>query len=263
MGASREYQVFAGLIEIFGGLLLLARRTAMLGALVSVAAMANVLALDIAYDASVKFLAGQIFLMTLFALAPFGTRLTKVFILNRETHSAQIRRLFQHTTADRIARAGGVVFAAWIVYSTFQIAEGQVTANERDRETPLYGIWEVEETARNGVPVPLLWTDATLWRRLVVQSSSAALIVLMSDSATRGLNAGRCSLRLDNVVQTVLFTPFPFSALTRPLTFTYVLPDRDHLVLHGRNGNSDVVMRLRRIDPSTYTLVGWKRSWRW
>jgi hypothetical protein len=39
MEASRPYQVFAGLIELVGGLLLLTRRTTMLGAFVSAAAM--------------------------------------------------------------------------------------------------------------------------------------------------------------------------------------------------------------------------------
>ena len=49
MGASRHYQVFAGFVEVVGGLLLLTRRTAILGAL-SDPDWVIVLALDIAYD---------------------------------------------------------------------------------------------------------------------------------------------------------------------------------------------------------------------
>lgn len=263
MGASREYQVFTGLVEVGAGLLLLVRRTAMLGALVSMAAMANVLALDIAYDAGVKFLAGQMFLMTLFILAPFATRLARVFVFGDETRSTWIGRLFQQATADRVARTVGLVFAAWIVYSTFQYAERQVIANENARHTPLYGIWNVEGIARNGVAVPLLWTDTTLWRRVVIQSTDAALIVPMSDSEARPPNAARYSYEIDGVAHTVRFTPFKFSGTTRPLTFAYLLPDRDHLVLDGRNGDEAIVVRLRRFDPSTYTLVGWRRSWWW
>jgi hypothetical protein len=138
-------------------------------------------------------------------------------------------------------------------------------ANESARRTPIYGIWNVEETTRNGVAVPLLWTDTTLWRRLVVQSTDAALLVPMSDSEARPPNVGkyRYSYELDSVAQTVRFTQFKFSGTMRQLTFAYFLPDRDHLVLNGRNGDDAVVVRLRRVDPSTYTLVGWERSWWW
>lgn len=48
MSQSRSYQVFTGVVEVAGGLLLLTRRTAMLGALVSMAALANVFMLDLA-----------------------------------------------------------------------------------------------------------------------------------------------------------------------------------------------------------------------
>ena len=57
---------------------------------------------------------------------------------------------------------------------------------------------------------------------------------------------------------------FAFSGTAQSLKFAYVLPDRDHLVLSGQSGERGaVVVRLRRIDPSTYTLVNWDRSWRW
>ena len=263
MGASREYQVFAGSVEVAAGMLLMTRRTAMLGALVSAAAMANVLALDIAYDVNAKFLAGQIFLASLFVLAPFLRRLVSIFILNHEKYAAPTWHLFREASADRVARSVGVLIAAWLVFSNFLAAESLVEARQRARKTPLYGIWEVEETSRGGVPIPPLWTDATLWRRLVIQDDSAALIVLMSDSAIRRLNSGRYSFQLDQVAQTILFTPFPFSGTTQPLNFTYVLRDSDQLVLNGRNPDSQIVMRLRRIDPSSYPLIGWKRSWRW
>ena len=127
MGASRHYQVFAGFVEVVGGLLLLTRRTAMLGALVSVAALGNVLALDIAYDVPVKFLAGQMFLMTLFVVAPFTKRLGAVFFLNQDTGPTPVRRLFQHAPTDRMARTVGVLFATWIVSRTSWAPSGKLT----------------------------------------------------------------------------------------------------------------------------------------
>ena len=54
MGASIPYIIFAGAAEVLGGLLLVLRRTAALGALVAFAVMVNVMMLNYCYDAPVK-----------------------------------------------------------------------------------------------------------------------------------------------------------------------------------------------------------------
>ena len=61
---------FAGLAEVLGGVLLLWRRTTMLGALIVFAVMSNVLAMNLSYDVSVKLLAGHLVLMSVILLAP-------------------------------------------------------------------------------------------------------------------------------------------------------------------------------------------------
>src|SRR6185295_19857391 len=66
MGYSRVYQVFAGSIEVIASLLLLSRRTACLGALFATVGMANVVALDLGYDVTVKFIALNLLAMAVF-----------------------------------------------------------------------------------------------------------------------------------------------------------------------------------------------------
>ena len=58
VGASRSYSVFAGLLEVLPGLLLLWGRTRLLGGLLALAVLANVLALNIGFDISVKLWSG-------------------------------------------------------------------------------------------------------------------------------------------------------------------------------------------------------------
>ncbi len=50
MGSSPAYTIFSGSIETLGGALLLFRRTATLGAIVSAGAMLNVWMLNMCYD---------------------------------------------------------------------------------------------------------------------------------------------------------------------------------------------------------------------
>lgn len=50
IGASAAYTIFTGVAEVLGGLLLVARRTALLGALVCIGVMSNVVLLNFSYD---------------------------------------------------------------------------------------------------------------------------------------------------------------------------------------------------------------------
>ena len=50
MGMSRAYTVFSGIVEITGCVLLVFRRTTMLGAMVSAVALLNVVVLNFSYD---------------------------------------------------------------------------------------------------------------------------------------------------------------------------------------------------------------------
>lgn len=269
MSASRGYQIFAGMAEVAGALLLMARRTMMLGGVISMASMMNVLALDISYDVPVKFLAGQVFLMTLFVLAPFAGRLLSAFDLARAVNAAPIRRLLPSASLDRMARTLGVALSLWIVLATVHASSSALAGDHVARTaSPLLGIWDVEAMTRNSEPVPLLITDTTLWRRLVVYSNGSAIIVPMTPSASSQQWTGRprpirYNVRLDSASQTVQLTPFPFYEPTDRVSFTYELPARDQLVLSGSSEDATTVIRLRRLDLSAYPLVHWERHWNW
>src|SRR5581483_8626940 len=70
VGASQPYEIFAGCMEILGGLLLFFPRTVTLGALVSLADMSYVVTLNMTYDVPVKLLSFHLILLSLFLLAP-------------------------------------------------------------------------------------------------------------------------------------------------------------------------------------------------
>ena len=70
MAVSPGYALLCGLVESVGGLLLLARRTTMLGALVCVGAMANVLTLNIFYDVNQKIRCAYYLILALYLAAP-------------------------------------------------------------------------------------------------------------------------------------------------------------------------------------------------
>jgi uncharacterized membrane protein YphA (DoxX/SURF4 family) len=84
VGYSVPYTVFSGLVEVIPGVLLLFRRTAVLGALMAAAVMLNVALLNFCYDVPVKLYSSLDVLMALFLLLPSMSSLLEFFLLRRD-----------------------------------------------------------------------------------------------------------------------------------------------------------------------------------
>jgi hypothetical protein len=83
MGASRPYTVFAGLGEVSAALLLIWRRTALLGAFVAIGVMTNVVMLNYCYDVPVKQYSTHLLLMGVLIAIPDVRRLSAFFVMDR------------------------------------------------------------------------------------------------------------------------------------------------------------------------------------
>ncbi len=79
MGSSRLYTIFGGLVELAGGLLLLHRRTRLLGALLTTGIMINVIMMNIGFDISVKLFSCYLVLLGLIIIIPDARRLLNFF----------------------------------------------------------------------------------------------------------------------------------------------------------------------------------------
>ena len=249
MGASIPYVVFSGAMEVLGGALLLFRRTTTLGALILCAVLANVVALNFCYDVPVKLYSLQLWLMSIFLLAPDLRRLFAVLILNRPTASIDLSApRFQR----RWLRIGAIVFQLACIGN---VLYGNLTGNwKRYQDTyvhpkrqPLHGLWEVESFTRNGVAVPPLAADHMRWSKLVVDGPSGWSVRLMDDTPApyaTTYDAANHSVTLKSYA-----------------SFTYAQPDPDHLVLTGTAASSPVAIGLRRIDPARFLLFS--RGFHW
>lgn len=71
MGTSWRYSFFMGGAECLAGLLLLLRKTRLLGLLLSVGVFINVIAVNVGFDISVKLYSAVLLLFTLIALRPY------------------------------------------------------------------------------------------------------------------------------------------------------------------------------------------------
>lgn len=79
MGSSRSYTMFMGVIEIVPAILLLFRRTTLIGAFVAALVMTNVVAVNFGFDITVKLHSMMLLIMALVILIPGGKRIVALF----------------------------------------------------------------------------------------------------------------------------------------------------------------------------------------
>jgi uncharacterized membrane protein YphA (DoxX/SURF4 family) len=180
MGASAPYQIFTGLAELLGGVLLLVPRTTLLGALVAFADMTMVLMLNLCYDVPVKINSLHYWIMALVLIAPDARRLLDALVLNRVVEPAAPAPLFARPRHERAAQILFLIFGLYLMGTS--TVEGIERYRERNPlKPPFYGAWTVEEFAVDGKDVPPA-TDPQRWRWAVFQDPGRLTVKQMIGS---------------------------------------------------------------------------------
>ncbi|KAB8333659.1 hypothetical protein SD80_012035 [Scytonema tolypothrichoides VB-61278] len=183
MGYSEPYTVFTGLVELAGGLLLLSRRTTLLGALVCAVAMSQVLMLNLSYDVPVKLSSAHLLAMALVLIVPELPRLLNFFVLNRPVTPVVLQPPASVPSRPRaVVRLVSVLLVIGFTLSMLGWA-WSIRAEDTRNLPPLalYGIWEVERFSVDGTERPPLLTDPIRWRRLVIDRYGMGSVQLMND----------------------------------------------------------------------------------
>ncbi len=254
MGASAAYTIFAGLGEMVGGFLLLARRTTLLGAIVSGGVLVNVVMLNFCYDVPVKLYSSHLLAMAIFLMLPDLGRLTNLLVLNRRAEPAPLRPLFRHRRLHIGALVARTVFVFGL--SGLFIFQEWQTIHQYGRlapKSPLHGIWRVDEFVLDGQSHPPLLTDEVRWRRLIVNRPYQA--VLQSMDGTRK----RHGLELAEAKKTITLTKF--DDLKWSAKLSYRRPTPKLLTLSGTLDGHKFQARLSREDESQFLLTS--RGFHW
>jgi len=210
MGISTAYCFFIGLAEALGGLLLLFRRTALAGALVSAAVLGNVFLLNVFYGVCVKLLSGHLLLFTALLLAPHARRLVDVLLLGRAVPALDTARPAYGEVAVRAFTLIKLVAVGAIITTVLDYGyDAWHRYGDAAPRPAFYGVWDVEVFSRGGVPV----TSDEAWRWLAVEDDPYATIkprtgpgraiAFRADTKERIIR-----LRLDPNEPTTLTVPF-------------------------------------------------------
>jgi uncharacterized membrane protein YphA (DoxX/SURF4 family) len=253
MGTSRSYTFFGGATEVLAGILLVIPRLATLGALVCIGVMSNVLMLNLGYDVPVKLGSIHLLLMAGLVLAPDLKRVLDFFVLNRRVEPAVARPLFRNQWLNWSAVALQVAFGVVLLSYNFYRTDQKTKQVELGRNTPLYGIWSVDEfKVDEHVGGPPL-TDQARWQRLVIDSRTDGMV-----EPGRGPKQ-HLLLHFDPLKKA-----FSMTSQMDPnwlAEFAYEKPQPDLLVLTGRIGGRPASATLHKEDESKFLLKS--RGFHW
>ena len=115
MGYSTPYNLFTGLLETLGGLLLLFKRTRLLGAMIVIVVMSNIVMLNFSYDVPVKLFSLHLLVMTVFIIAPDVKRLLNFLVYNKGVQSEEMRLVYSATKWKLLYVAGKGLFIAHVL----------------------------------------------------------------------------------------------------------------------------------------------------
>lgn len=255
MGFSNVYQIFTGIGEALGGLLIVFRRTATLGALLLCGVLANVVLLNYTFDVPVKLFSTNLLLMAIFLVAPDAKRLFDVLVLNHPAAPRVERPLVTGRGAKIVAVSLATLLVGYTIYTDvkFGLTFYRESLAPNAPKPPVYGIWDVETLTRNGADQPPLLSDSTRIRRVIFGILGRATFRLMSDSVQRYL------VKVDSVKHELALTGRFDPKDVRTLSYTKT--DATHLVLTGKLGDDSVVIRLRRYDENRFPLMN--RGFHW
>ena len=181
MGSSFAYTLFAGLGETLGGLLLLSRRTAPLGALVLIPILLNVLVMNTAYGWDVKIGSAHFLLIACVLAAPLIQRLLKLVFKDQPVPplrvDSPVLALWPRTRFGM-----KVAMVSWFGW----LAIGQIwrlPAQWGDpSKTAFYGIWDVAAMDVGGDVLSPSLTESRRWRTVVFERNQRVVVRPMSDS---------------------------------------------------------------------------------
>jgi hypothetical protein len=257
VGQSKPFSAFVGWSEVACGLLLFFRKTSLVGSLFSLVVMGNIVAINFCYDVPVKIFSCELELMALFLAFPYLKKLGGI-LFNQK--SVTLRQLLQPELAKKWMRISVkllkfLFIADALFYGISNNMEGQRSYGDKRPKPALYGIYNLKYCVKNKDTVPLLLTDTTLWKQLIIdyyKSSNACRIKLMNDTFRR------YNFQVDTSKRSAVFYP-AWDTVNRA-HFNYKL-DSPFITFNGRYKNDSVIMMFERYDENKFLLMN--RGFHW
>lgn len=244
-GHSKGYNLFIGLGETVGGILLFHRKTSILGALILVPVISNIVAINFFYDIPVKIFSTQLLLLTLLILSPHVARLAKVIFTNPTPSFISNR----HQVLKNII----VTLFLGIVF--FFVGKKVVETRERRKAKPaisgLQNQYKVTSYHLNQASTSNSIVDENRWEYIGLERKNYFAII--SEDKSRLW----CKMEADTTKQIITLSDFDRPEIKYNLNYTFT---DSTLKVNGiyKNDTISVVANAMNIDSFQLNKIGFR-----
>ncbi len=269
MGASRPYTMFGGWCEVLGGVLLVWRRTTMLGAMVVIGVMSNVVLLNFCYDVPVKQFSFHLWFTAVFLLLPERRRLINLFLRNQSTEPADLSPPYIQRAwamwSQRAVKLGLIVILILMpAWQRFNLER----KNTGPSEPAFFGTYLVETFQKDGQLMPPDLNDRSRWRNLTIRRSpwnsrgemiptDSVLIRMMApDHSQSAMAMGTITITEDGSRHKMSIANQSIGGL-----FDLRIVDDQHIEISSQGDQPQLTVKLRRLSREDFLLVN--RGFRW
>jgi hypothetical protein len=254
LGFSKGYNIFMGIIEV-SGIMLLFRRTVVVGAFLSLAATVHVMTMNYFFDVPVKLLSTALVVMCLFILAPHFLKLYRFFI---KYESQQLEKMYRPTFKKKwlyytAYGAKYLYITASILFLVSSLIEQRKTYGSAAPKPFMYGIYNVESMKVKGKTLAPLTTDSTRWRQMIINYSGYARIKKMNDSSANFITV------FDQKKKELILKSTDKDATKYVLNYNLI--GEDKLILSGLTEKDSVSVIFKRKDLKEFKLIN--RGFHW
>jgi hypothetical protein len=262
MGFSTSYTSFTGLAEVLSGILLLFRRTTMLGTLIVVAIMTNVLMLNVSYDVPVKLGAIHLIVLALYLVAGDLARLLRFFVLNQTVPPADLgpQARGRWLAGSRWAKALLIgVCLTYFAWDTHRAYVRQAAMRDASPVAP-QGAYQVVSIRKDGQTLSPIDPGELRWKRVTLRDEAIGV---------RGIDESRHRYKAAGDPFHAAVTLFPADSAGQPIPgeaavgTLRLLPTDDPTVLNlaGDFEGHRVDAVLKRQNAGDFPLMS--RQFRW
>lgn len=256
MGSSYSYTVFSGIIEIIPALLLVFRKTRLLGILMSLAVLLNVVMINFGFDVTVKVYSSFLLFISIVLTVPYLPALYQFFITGKPTSVAMPAvQPDSKSTLLGYTLVKTLVLGILIYESTgYYVATGNLNDDLSPRPE-LYGAYEVYLFTDMGQIIPASMTYPGRFKRIFFHRRDFFIVQTMDDHfIDYNVLVNSENQRL------TLYNGGPPAHRNKTTELTYRIQE-DKLVIYGYFFDSYITLFSKKLDLEKLPLLHEKMHW--
>jgi uncharacterized membrane protein YphA (DoxX/SURF4 family) len=256
MGYSTTYQIFGGLAEVLGAVLLLFRRTTLLGALVLVGVMTNVVMMNYCFDVPVKLASTHYLLFAIGLAAVYGRPLVQLFLRNKSTEPMDQSPLFELKRWIWTAAGVKFVLVGFVFYSVLSAALSQQQATKSmEQSAVMAGVHDVERYTHQTESDSLTDNYRQYWHRMMIDYLHSDVLVVEK------VNGEKLKYQISVDTLGRQMTGHLLSDSTKKIRLEYEPTQKDLLLWKGDWNKDSIWFTTKRFETDSMLLKS--RTFRW